>query len=388
MIPLTALSARARLAPESGILAVSNHGRTKEGLIPLWAGEGDQPTPAFITDAAAAALAGGETFYTWPRGIPPLREALVRYHYRHFGKKYSADEFIVCGSGMQAVQIAIDATCGAGDEAIFIAPAWPNFAGALLVAGCSPVPVGLDRTENGWSLDLGRLEAAIGPRTRAIFVNSPGNPTGWTAGRDTLKAILDLARRHGLWIIADEIYALFHYADGRAPSFMDIMEEDERILFVNTFSKNWAMTGWRIGWLKVPTGFAQVFENLVQYSTSGVPQFLQRGCIAALDEGDAYLAAQVERARRARDLVCGSLARSNRARIAPPPGAFYLMFSIDGLDDSMRVALDIVDHANVGLAPGIAFGPEGEGSLRLCFHRDLGQLEEACDRLVNWVAKA
>jgi aspartate/methionine/tyrosine aminotransferase len=147
------------------------------------------------------------------------------------------------------------------------------------------VAVELGQSGNGWSLDVDRLAAAVTPRTRAIFVNSPSNPTGWTADRETLAAIVDLARRHGLWIIADEIYSLFHYDGGRAPSFMDVMEAEDRILFVNTFSKNWAMTGWRIGWLTLHPSLQQVFENLVQYATSGVAAFMQRGAVAALEEG-------------------------------------------------------------------------------------------------------
>ncbi|TIN44384.1 MAG: aminotransferase class I/II-fold pyridoxal phosphate-dependent enzyme [Mesorhizobium sp.] len=313
------LRAEARAAPESGIVAVMNRGRDRDGMIPLWAGEGDLPTPAFITDAAARALAGGETFYT------------------------------------------------AG------------------VAGAVPVAVTLDQSGNGWSCDIGKIEAAITPRTKALFVNTPSNPTGWTADRQTLQAILDLARERGLWIIADEIYSLFHYGDSRAPSFIDIMADEDRILFVNSFSKNWSMTGWRVGWIKVHPCLQQVFENLVQYSTSGVAQFMQRGAVVALDEGDAFIVEQVERARAARDLVCGILAATGRARFTVPQGAFYLFFAVDGITDSRAAAFDIVDRANVGLAPGTAFGPGGEAFLRLCFHRRLDQLEEAAHRLAKWM---
>ena len=246
------LRAEARNAPVSGIEAVANYGRGRTGLIPLWSGEGDLATPAFISDAAAAGLRDGETFYTWQGGIPELRQALARYHTRHFGRDFSEDEFIVTAGGMQAIQLAINAIAGEGDEMLYLTPAWPNFAGAAGVAGATPVAVDLDFSDNGWSLDIERLEAAVTPRTRAIFVNTPSNPTGWTADLETLKAILDLARRHDLWIIADEIYALFHFGGTRAASFMDIMDEEDKILFVNTFSKNWAMTGWRIGWLRTP----------------------------------------------------------------------------------------------------------------------------------------
>ncbi len=288
---------------------------------------------------------------------------------------------------MQAIQLAIQATAGAGDEVIYLSPAWPNFVGAAGVAGAQPVAVMLDQSGNGWSCDVGKIEAAITGRTRAIFLNSPSNPTGWTADLETLKAILDIARRHNLWIIADEIYALFYYGGPRAPSFMDLMEEEDRILFVNTFSKNWAMTGWRIGWLRVHPSLQQVFENLIQYSTSGVAPFMQRGAVAALEEGDGFLKSQIERARQARDLVCNILGETGRARIDAPQGAFYLFFSIDGVEDSRSAAFEIVDKANVGLAPGTAFGPGGEAFFRLCFHRRLDQLEEAATRVAAWIKR-
>ena len=388
MTLLDTLRAEALAAPESGIVAVMNHGRGREGLIPLWAGEGDLPTPAFIADAAARALAAGETFYTWQKGIVELRQALARYYGRHFGRAFDHEEFIVTGSGMHAIQLALDAVAGKGDEVIHLSPAWPNLAAAAGVAGARPVAVPLDYSDNGWSCDVGRIEAAITPATRAIFVNSPSNPTGWTADQDTLRAILELARQRGLWIIADEIYALFYYGGRRAPSFIDVAGEDDRILYVNSFSKNWAMTGWRVGWLKVPPSLQQVFENLIQYSTSGVAQFMQRGAVAALDGGDAFIDEQVARARQARDLVCGILGRTGRARFAVPQGAFYLFFSVDGIADSRQAAFDIVDHANVGLAPGTAFGEGWDAFFRLCFHRRLDQVEEAAERLARWIGTA
>ena len=379
------LRAEARAAPESGIVEVANRGRGREGIIPLWAGEGDLPTPAFITDAATRALSGGETFYTWQKGIPELRQALARYYQRHFGKHFDEEEFIVTASGMHAIQLALAAVAGKGDEVVYLSPSWPNFAAAAEIAGASAMPVVLDQRGNGWSCDVDKIAAAITPKTKAIFINSPSNPTGWTADRQTLQAILDLARREGLWIIADEIYSLFHYDGGRAASFLDIMANEDRILFVNSFSKNWAMTGWRVGWIKIHPSLQQVFENLIQYSTSGIAQFMQRGAVAALDEGDGFIIEQVERARKARDLVCAILADTGRARFTVPEGAFYLFFTIDGITDSRKAAFDIVDHANVCLAPGTAFGLGGEASLRLCFHRRLDQVEEAAHRVARWI---
>jgi len=385
--PLDSLRGEARAAPESGIVEVMNYGRLREGMIPLWAGEGDIETPPFIVEAATRSLAAGETFYTWQRGIPELREALARYHAAVFGRPFDADRFFVTQSGMHAVQLCVRMVAGVGDEVIVPTPAWPNFAAAIGVGGARPVMVPKRYGDDGWQLDRQRLADAVTPRTRAIFLNSPSNPTGWVATEDDLRFVLDLARRSGIWIIADETYARFVYEGARSPSFRDIRSEDDRILFVDTFSKNWAMTGWRLGWIEAPPALGQVIENLVQYSTSGIAAFLQRAGIAALDKGEGFIAHQIARARRGRDIVCEALASTGRVRFAPVRGAFYLFFSVDGKTDVRSLGLEIVDAANVGLAPGTAFGAGGEGFLRLCFLRSPGQLEEASDRIVKWLLR-
>lgn len=381
------LRPEARNAPESGIVEVVNHGRLKPGLIPLWVGEGDLPTPEFIVRAANKSLADGETFYTWQRGIPELREALARYHSTLYGRPFNMDRFYVTGSGMQSVQIAVRLIAGVGDELIIPTPAWPNFAAAMGVAGANPVCVPMEFKDGRFTLDLEKLEAAISPRTRAIVINSPANPTGWTATRDELAAILAIARKYGIWIIADEIYARFVY-DGspRAASFHDVMEQEDRILFVQTFSKNWAMTGWRVGWIEVPPAFGQIIENLIQYSTSGSPVFVQRAAIAALEEGEPFVAEQIARATEGRRIVAEGLKATNRVNLQAPDGAFYQFFSVDGWTDSRKLAIELVDTANVGLAPGTAFGPGGETGLRFCFARKASDLHEAVARLQKALA--
>lgn len=376
------LRPEAREAPESGIVEVMNYGRLREGLIPLWVGEGDLPTPAFIREAAARSLAAGETFYTWQRGIPELREALARYHERLYGQPFSPERFYVTGSGMQSLQIAVRMIAGTGDELIIPTPAWPNFVAAASVGGARPVCVPMDYEQGRFTLDLGKLEAAITPRTRGMLINSPANPTGWTATREEQEALLALSRKHGIWIVADEIYGRFVYdGSARAPSFHDIIAEEDRVLFVQTFSKNWAMTGWRIGWIEAPTALGQVIENLVQYSTSGSPVFVQRAAVAALDEGESFIAEQIARAAEGRRIVYEGLKATNRVSLSAPVGAFYQFFSVDGREDSRALALDLIDKANVGLAPGLAFGPGGEKGLRLCFARKSSDLAEAVARL-------
>ncbi|MBX4990112.1 aspartate/methionine/tyrosine aminotransferase [Rhizobium binae] len=384
---MNSLSPRALAAPESGIVEVVNYARGREGLLPLWVGEGDLPTPDFISRAAMEALAAGETFYTWQRGIPELRRALSDYYVRHFSVRLPVEHFYVTGSGMQAIQISVQALTSPGDEFVYLTPAWPNIAAALEIAGARAVGVELQFEGGRWGLDLDRIEAAITPKTRGLFINTPSNPTGWTATRKDLGEILALARKHDLWIMADEIYVLYHFAGGRAPSFLDIMEEGDKIIFVNSFSKNWSMTGWRVGWIVAPPEMGQVLENLIQYSTSGVAQFMQKGAVAALDQGDDFVSANIARAARCRDILCDALIATNRVETLKPDGALYAFLKIDGVSDSRQAAINIVDKTGVGLAPGTAFGAGGELFLRACFLRDPGQVAVAAERLCDYILR-
>jgi aspartate/methionine/tyrosine aminotransferase len=382
------LSSTAKALPESGIVEVMNYGRRREGTIALWAGEGDLPTPDFISEAAARSLKSGETFYTWQRGIPELREHLALYHNRIYGVPVDRERYFVCGSGMQAIQIAFGMTLASGDEVVIPSPTWPNAAAAALVIGAKPVFVEMDFGDRGFSLDIGKIERSINPRTRVIFLNTPSNPSGWVATIGDLKNVLSLARKHGLWIVADEIYARFYWkSGGRAPSFRDVMDPEDRVIFVNTFSKNWAMTGWRIGWIEAHPSLGQVVENLIQYSTSGVAVFMQRAGIAALDKGEVFVRHMIERSRKGRELTVNVLGKSNRIRLAPPDGAFYAFFSVDGEKDSRALAMKLIDEAGVGLAPGTAFGPGAEPFLRLCFARSPESVEIVVNRISDWLKR-
>jgi aspartate/methionine/tyrosine aminotransferase len=372
--------------PENGIVEVWKYGRGRQGLIPLWAGEGDLPTPAFICEAVTRSLAAGETYYTWQRGIPELRAALARYHARLYGVPLDPERYYVTGSGMQAIVIAFSVALAAGDEVIIPSPCWPNAAAAAQVAGVRPVFVPLRFGRDGYLLDLDRLAEAVTRKTRAIFFNSPANPSGYVASCEDLARVLALARRHGLWIVADEIYARFHWGTGeRAPSFHDVMERDDAVLFVNTFSKNWAMTGWRMGWIEAPPSLGQILENLIQYSTSGVPVFLQRAGVVALDEGEGFVRDQVVMAKENRRTLIDALAPSQRIRFAAPGGAFYFFFAVADEPDGRALALRLVDEANIGLAPGTAFGPGAEAFVRLCFLRSPASIRTAVDRLAAWL---
>ncbi len=387
MTLMESLSPRALAAPQSGIVELVNYARGRPGLIPLWAGEGDLPSPAFINQATKDSLDAGETFYTWQRGLPELRDALSRYYQRHFGVSLPREHFFATSSGMHAITLSVQALTAPGDEIIYLTPSWPNIVAAIGIAGAKAVPVPVDFVGGGWSLDVAKIESAITPQTKALFINTPSNPTGWTATQNDLKTILSLARKHGLWIIADEIYALYYFNGQRAPSFLDIQEEGDRIIYANSFSKNWSMTGWRVGWIVAPPEIGQVLENLIQYSSSGLTPFMQRGAIAALDQGDDFLRSNIERARTSRDVLCDALIATNRVQTLKPDGAIYAFLKIDGIDDPRKAAFDIVDKTLVGLAPGSAFGLGGGAFLRACFLRDPVQVKEAAERLCDYILK-
>jgi aspartate/methionine/tyrosine aminotransferase len=388
---LALINPRMRAVEESGIVEVFNYGRSRQGLIPLWVGEGDLVTPDFIAEAARASLARGETFYTHQRGVPELRETIARYMTRIYGAApgggaFSPESFFVTVGGMHALEIATRLIAGPGDDVLVPSPAWPNFYGAIALAGarCTYVPM-IDGAR--WSLDIERIAAAITPATRAIILNSPANPTGFVATLDELVALRDLARTFGLWIIADEIYGRLVYGETRTPSFHDVMAPDDRILFVQTLSKNWAMTGWRVGWLEAPPALAPVIENLVQYSTSGVPVFAQRAAEAAIEGGEAFLQHQIARMKQCRDILCDGLLKGGRARFAYPEATFYLFCAFEGIKDTRKLALKLVDEAGIGVAPGSAFGPGGDGYVRICFARAPEEIAEATRRLTRWLAK-
>lgn len=389
MHPLLAgITPQARNEPDSGILVAVNLGFGRPNVIPLWAGEGNVPTPELFARAASESLLKGETFYTWQRGIPELREALARYHTRHFGRTFAHENFFVTSGGMQAIQTMVQMVAGEGDEIILPTPAWPNYGGPLRIQGSVPVEVPMDFSNGRWQLDLDRLFAAIGPRTRAICLNSPSNPVGWTATRDELIAVRDQCRKRGIWIFGDEVYSRFYYGprgETRAPSFLDICDDEEMLLLANTFSKNWAMTGWRVGWLQAPKMLGAAIERIIQYNTSGTPAFLQRGCVAALDHGEEFLAGQVAKARANRDLTAKFLSEMPQVRFEIPKGAFYMFFAVDGMKDSTQTMLRIIDEAGVGFAPGATFGRGGEGHLRMCFLRDPAKIEEALGRFGKWL---
>ncbi|MEM1399945.1 MAG: pyridoxal phosphate-dependent aminotransferase [Pseudomonadota bacterium] len=367
---------------ENGIVEVAKHAWGREGLIPLWFGEGDMDSPAVAIDATIAALQAGQTRYSPTRGVPPARAAVAAYMSRVHARPVGEERITLAAGGMHAICLAMQALIDPGDEIVIIHPLWPNGDSATEIVGGVRKHVSLKLTGDRWHLDMDALRSACGPKTKAIYVNTPNNPTGWVMSRDEMVDLLAFTRQHGIWILSDEVYGRITY-DGRpAPSFIDIAEPEDRVIAFYTFSKNWAMTGWRLGWLAAPPSLAQVFENLTQFSTTGVAPFLQAGAAAVMEGGEPQCQAMVKMCDTGRKIVSQALSQLPNIHYAPPAGAFYAFFAVEGRKDSKALALDIIERANVGLAPGSAFGVGGEGYLRLCFASSAEMLSEAVDRLL------
>ena len=366
---------------DSKIVDVWHRGFATPDAIMLAVGEGDLPTPKFIADATYRSLTAGETFYTYKRGIPELRAALARYHRRHWGVEIADERIAVTSAGMNAMMIAMEAAMGAGDNLVAVSPVWPNIFATAEILGGEVRMVALDREQDGWRLDLDKLFGAVDARTRVIYAASPGNPTGWIMPEEQQRAVVEFCRKKNIWFLADEVYNRLVYDRPIAPSVLQFAKPEDPVIMVNSFSKTWAMTGWRLGWIVMPVGMVPVIEKLLEFNTSGGQAFLQRGAIAALEEGEDFIAEQAARCRAGRDLVIQRLGGMRRVRLTRPEAAFYLMFQVEGELDSHGLALRLVDEARVGLAPGAAFGAGGEGYLRLCFAASSKRLAEAMDRL-------
>ncbi|WP_244117382.1 pyridoxal phosphate-dependent aminotransferase [Burkholderia gladioli] len=362
------------------IREVANAGFGLDGVLPFWFGESDRVTPAFIRDAASAALARGETFYTHNLGAAPLREALADYVSSRHGPTRPA-QIAVTSAGVSALMLAAQLLVGASDRVVAITPLWPNLVEIPKILGARVECVPLAFGEAGWRLDLERLLAALTPDTRMLFVNSPNNPTGWTLSTAEQAAILAHCRRHGIWIVADEVYERLGFGEGGAPSFLDLASRDERVIVVNSFSKAWAMTGWRLGWLVAPERTMDALSKLVEYNTSCAPGFVQAAGVAAVREGEPFVAEFVSSLRAARDHLVAALNGLPGVHVEAPDGAMYLFLRLPGAADSLAFCKRLVREAGLGLAPGRAFGGEGEGFVRWCYACDVARLDAGVERL-------
>jgi aspartate/methionine/tyrosine aminotransferase len=399
--PALQLASHVARLPGSKIREVADAAFGRDDVLAFWFGESDEATAPQVRAAAARSLAAGETFYSPNLGLPELREAIAAYT-SALHRTVTTDRVAVTSSGVTALMLAAQLLLQAGDEVVAVVPVWPNLTAQPQVLGASVRRVALRPRGGNWTLDLDALLAAVTDRTRVLLLNAPNNPTGWTLARTEQQAILDHCRRTGTWIVADEVYERIWFGDGEAPapgqprrghgaaacpaapSFLDVADPDDRLIVVQSFSKSFLMTGWRLGWLVLPPGVAGAAARLIEFGSSCAPVFVQRGGLAALAIADDFVPALVAHLRLCRDVLVDGLAALPAVTVARPRGGMYAFFRVGGGDDSLALARRLVAGHGLGLAPGAAFGDEGEGWLRWCFaSRDVERLQLGLQRLAG-----
>jgi aspartate/methionine/tyrosine aminotransferase len=375
--------------PGSKIREVANAALGRSDVLAFWFGESDEVTPEPIRQAAADALMRGQTFYSHNLGLPELRQAIAGYASGLHGR-VDVDRVAVTSSGVTALMLAMQMLAGSGDEVVAVVPVWPNLTAQPVILGAHVTRVPLRPEDGLWQLDLEELLSRVTERTRVLLVNAPNNPTGWTLTREQQQALLAHCRRTGTWIVADEVYERIYFGGGRcAPSFLDVASPDDRLIVAASFSKSFLMTGWRLGWLVLPSsakeGALDAAGKLLEFNNSCAPVFVQRGGLAGLAMADTLVPRVVSHFHACRDRLVSGLQALPRVTVATPPGGLYAFFRIDGLPesgDSLALAQRLVARHGLGLAPGAAFGDEGEGWLRWCFaSQDPGRLDQGLRRL-------
>jgi aspartate/methionine/tyrosine aminotransferase len=372
--------------PHSRIRELAEIAMSMPGVLRLYFGESNLPTPDFIKRAAIAALADGYTFYTENAGLPSLRRAIARqYGELHNVELDPGTEIVITASGVQALNVGIRAVLDPGDEALVLTPAWPNGASNVAMANAVAREIPQPLRGERYGIDFDALEAAVTPRTRLLMYTSPSNPLGWVATDEEQQRLLDFSRRHALWLLADEVYDRLYYAGGSlgspVPSILQKATRDDAVMVVQSFSKTYCMTGWRVGWLVARRDLAHKATQLNEFIISHAASFAQRAAETALAHGEAELAGMLERLKRNRDLCLDALSAMPGVTVPKPDGAFYLFPKIDGLADSFGFCRRLLEECKVGLAPGVAFGAGGEGSVRICYAAGREILEPAMERL-------
>ena len=378
----------------SKIREVANAGIGRADVLAFWFGEPDEVTPQFIRDAASASLARGETFYSHNLGLPELRQTVATYLARLHPNPAApiiSDNIAITSAGVNALSLAAQCIVNPGDRVVCVTPLWPNLVEIPKILSANVECVSLDFGPQGWHLDLDRLLDALTIDTKMLMVNSPNNPTGWTLTRDEQKAILARCRQHGIWLLTDDAYERLVFdaglgAPGCAPSFFDLSDGNDRLVSANTFSKSWLMTGWRLGWITGPTTLLKDLGKIIEYNTSCAQMFVQRAGVAAVTQGDSTTQRFVARLKTARDFLHHELAQIDGIEAVSPPGALYAFFRVRGMTDGLDFCKRMIDTTGLGLAPGAAFGPEGEGFVRWCFASSEERLADGVARLRRGIA--
>ena len=384
---------------ESMIRQVANAGIGRSDVLKFWFGESDEVTPQFIRDAAISSLQQGETFYGHNLGLPELRHAIAGYAsgLRVPGaSKIGADRIAVTAGGVNALMLAVQALVDSGDEVVVVTPVWPNLTGQPAIMGAVVRSVSLKPVAGQWQLDMAELLAAVKDKTKVLTLNAPNNPTGWTLSRAEQETILAHCRKTGTWILADEVYERLYFEptpNACAPSFLDIAAPDDRLVVVNSFSKSFLMTGWRLGWLVMPTAMTAQMGKLIEFNTSCTPVFIQRAGMAAIERTQDVTPRVVAQLKTCRDTLIPLLQAVPGVQVAPAKGGMYAFFRLQDVaryGDSLDVAKRLVLQAGLGLAPGNAFmtnpKAEAQGWLRWCFaSQDAARLGQGVKRLEHWL---
>jgi len=370
---------------QNGITKVAMTRIGDPSVIPLWFGEGDIVTADFIREAAKEALDEGLTFYGHTRGRAELRDAVKAYLERLYRREIDFERITIPGSTMLGITMAAQMTVSTGDHALIVSPAWPNIDRAFAVTGASFDAVRQRHGERGWFLDLEDVYAAARPETKAIFVNSPCNPTGWIMSRQEQTALLEFCREREITIIADEVYHRNVFDAEVAPSFLEVADEEDPVIVVNGFSKAFAMTGWRLGWMVTPRRYEEQMAVLGECFNTSAPAFVQRAGVVALEQGEPIVAELREMYRAGREAVMDILSVHPRIELSAPAGAFYGFPRVRGMTSSLDFVNGVLLEENVGLAPGYTFGPGNEDHFRVCFAQSKDRLIEALQRITRYL---
>jgi aminotransferase len=382
------LSQIVRDMPPSGIRRFFDMLNEMKDVISLTIGEPDFTTPEPIIRAAITSLEAGETHYTANGGMIELRQLVADDLEARQGVVYEPrSELLITVGASEALDATLRAICGPGDEVIYHEPCFVAYGPCIRLAGGTPVPVATtDETE--FRLTAAMVEAAITPRSKAIFLGYPNNPTGAVLDRSDLEAIAAVAERRDLLIITDEIYERLVYGDHQHVAFSALPGMRERTVYIGGFSKSYAMTGWRIGYVAAPASLMAGIAKVHQYGIMCAPTAAQHAAIEALRSGEPFVQAMHAEYDRRRTLMTRRFNEMG-LRCVEPRGAFYCFPNVSdatGLDDE-QFAQELLREEHVAVVPGSAFGPSGAGHVRACYATAYEQIEEAMDRTQRFVER-